>query len=411
VQAVESLAPKRESGMTHNRPRLRIGIICPYSLSIPGGVQEQVMGLARELRRMGYEARVLGPCDGPPPASFVSPLGNSLPTSSNGSVAPIAPDPSAQFRTIRLLIEEDFDVLHLHEPLAPGPTETALFLHPAPIVATFHAAGISNGYRYLRTPLGKLADHINHRVVVSKDAQALIQGSFGGEYEVMFNGVELHRYRDAEPRDIPGRSIFFCGRHEERKGLDVLLAAFSDLPDDVRLLIGSSGPDTKRLRETFGEHPRIEWLGRLSDEDKIAYLKGASVFCAPSLHGESFGVVLIEAMAASTPVVASSLPGYKNVATDSVDALLCEPGNQKQLTVALLRVLDDPVLAERLRAAGDTRADEFSMTTLANRYAAIYEDLAADRQRRRSEREGVASHRVSRLMRGLRRMMHAVQGG
>lgn len=397
--------------MTRNRPRLRIGIICPYSLSIPGGVQEQVMGLARELRRMGYEARVLGPCDGPPPASFVSPLGNSLPTSSNGSVAPIAPDPSAQFRTIRLLIEEDFDVLHLHEPLAPGPTETALFLHPAPIVATFHAAGISNGYRYLRTPLGKLADHIAHRVVVSKDAQALIQGSFGGEYEVMFNGVELHRYRDAAPRDIPGRSIFFCGRHEERKGLDVLLAAFSDLPDDVRLLIGSSGPDTKRLQATFGEHPRIEWLGRLSDEDKIAYLKGASVFCAPSLHGESFGVVLIEAMAASTPVVASSLPGYKNVATDGVDALLCEPGNREQLTVALRRVLDDPVLADRLRAAGDTRADDFSMTTLANRYAAIYEDLAADRQRRRLAREAVPSDGVSRLMRGLRRMMHAVQGG
>ena len=390
---------------------LRIGIVCPYSLSIPGGVQEQVMGLARELRRMGIEARVLGPCDGPPPASFVSPLGNSLPTASNGSIAPIAPDPAAQLRTIRLLNEEDFDVLHLHEPLAPGPTETALFLHPAPIVATFHAAGESNGYKYLRAPLGKLADNIAVRVAVSKDAKALIQESFGGEYEVFFNGLELPRYRLAAPRDLPGRTIFFCGRHEERKGLGVLLAAFADLPDDVRLLIGSDGPDTKRLHSAVGEHPRIEWLGRLSDADKISYLKGATVFCAPSLRGESFGVVLIEAMAAGTPVVASSLQGYQNVATDEVDALLCEPGDAAALAAALRRVLDDQALAERLRQAGQARADDFSMTTLAERYVAIYERLAADRITRRAGRATGGGRRVSRLRRFLGRMMHANAGG
>jgi len=373
------------------------------------------MGLARELRRMGYEARVLGPCDGPPPASFISPLGNSLPTASNGSVAPIAPDPAAQLRTIRVLIEEDFDVIHVHEPLAPGPTETALFLHPAPIVATFHAAGVSNGYRYLNRPLGKLADNIAHRVVVSKDALALIQGSFGGEYEVLFNGVELHRYRDAAPREIGSRSIFFCGRHEERKGLDVLLAAFAEMPDDVRLLIGSNGPDTKRLRAAAGDNPRIEWLGRLTDEDKIAYLKGATVFCAPSLHGESFGVVLIEAMAAGTPVVASSLPGYMNVATDGLDAVLCPPGDATELATALRRVLEDPGLAERLRIAGDRRADDFSMTALAERYAAIYEGLAADRDQRRLDRANGTRvgwrAGVSRWIRGLGRMMHAVRSG
>ncbi len=394
-----------------SRTKLRIGIVCPYSLTIPGGVQEQVMGLARELRRMGYETRVLGPCDGPPPASFVSPLGNSLPTASNGSVAPIAPDPSAQFRTIRLLMEEDFDILHLHEPLAPGPTETALFLHPAPIVATFHAAGVSNGYRYLRAPLAKLADNIAVRIVVSKDALALIQSSIGGEYEVFFNGVELHRYRDASPRELPGRTIFFCGRHEDRKGLGVLLTAFEQLPDDVRLLIGSNGPDTKRLRASVEGHPRIEWLGRLSDADKIAYLKGATLFCAPSLGGESFGVVLIEAMAAGTPVVASSLDGYKNVATAEVDALLCEPGDASQLATALRRVLDDDALAERLRDAGQRRADDFSMTTLAAQYAVVYERLAAERIARRTAR--AAGHRGwgSRVRRAVARMMNAVPGG
>lgn len=357
-------------------------MVCPYSLSIPGGVQQQAMGLARELRRMGYEVRVLGPCDGPPPATFVSPLGNSLPTASNGSVVPIAPDPIAQFRTMRLLRDEDFDVLHLQEPLAPGICQTTLFLHPAPVVGTFHAAGESNGYKLLEAPLRRLANNLTYRVVVSKDARALVQGSIGGEYEVLFNGVELHRYREAKARPLAGRTVFFCGRHEERKGLDVLIAAFRQLPADVQLLIGSDGPDTARLHELAGDDPRVVWLGRISDEDKIAYLKGASMFCAPSLRGESFGVVLIEAMAAGTPVVASSLDGYRNVATHEVDALLCEPGDSGQLAAAILRVLGEPGLADRLRAAGNGRADDFSMTTLARRYAAIYEELAAARATR-----------------------------
>jgi phosphatidylinositol alpha-mannosyltransferase len=386
---------------------LRVGMFCPYSLTIPGGVQMQVIGLARSLRAKGIEVRVLGPCDGPPPASFVSPLGNSLPTASNGSVVPIAPDPAAQFRTIRLLNDEDFDVLHLHEPLAPGPTETTLFLHPAPIVATFHAAGISNGYRYLQAPLSRLADHIAVRVVVSKDALELIQSHMGGEYEVLYNGVEIPRWRNAEPAPLPPRSIFFCGRHEERKGLDVLLDAFAGLPDDVHLYVGSNGPDTKRLRQKAGDNDRIHWLGRMSDADKIAHMRGAAVFCAPSLHGESFGVVLIEAMAACTTVVASALPGYKNVATHGVDALLCEPGDVQALTATLALALDDPALADRLRASAARRADDFSMESLARSYAAIYEDLALERRSRRAAQGEV----VSRWRRYTGRMLQGVRGG
>jgi phosphatidylinositol alpha-mannosyltransferase len=385
----------------HRRTPLRIGIVCPYSLSIPGGVQAQVMGLARELRRMGYEARVLGPCDGPPPASFVSPVGNSLPTASNGSVVPIAPDPSAQLRTIQLLNDEEFDVLHVHEPLAPGAAQTALFLHPAPIVGTFHAAGESTSYKLLTSPLRRLAENITHRVVVSKDALALIQGAMGGEYEVLFNGVELDLYASAQPHDLQGRTIFFCGRHEERKGLDVLLAAFSKLPADVRLLVASSGPDTKRLQQEYVSEPRIEWLGRITDDDKMSYLKGASAFCAPSLGGESFGVVLLEAMAAGTPVVASALDGYMNVATHDRDSLLCEPGNVDALAAALLQVLDRPELADRLRAAGRIRAAEFSMTTLATRYVEIYEQLVDEAHGSDDEPVG----RVPRLRAAVQRMM------
>jgi phosphatidylinositol alpha-mannosyltransferase len=365
------------------RPRtLRVAMVSPYSLSVPGGVQAQVMGLSRELRAMGIEVRVLAPCDGPPPATFVTPLGKSLPTSANGSIAPLAPDPSAQLRTIRALTDEDFDILHLHEPFTPGPTQTALLMHTAPVIATFHSAGESAAYKYLRRPVLAASHRIAHRVAVSKDAEELVHRYIGGEYEILYNGVELEAYRSSPEHPTTGPTIFFCGRHEERKGLDVLLAAMQRLPDDVRLWIGSTGPDTARLRAEHANDSRIEWLGRITDADKIARLRSATVFCAPSLHGESFGVVLIEAMAAGTAIVASGLDGYRNVATDDVDAVLVEPGDVEQLATSLKRVLFDEGLRERLTTAGVVRASDFSMRALAEVYAAHYRRISADRQGR-----------------------------
>lgn len=357
---------------------MRIGIVCPYSLTVPGGVQAQVLGLARELRRRGHEARVLGPCDGPPPESFVTPLGNSLPLAANGSIAPLAPDPSASLRTLRALHDEAFDVVHIHEPLAPGPTFIALMLHSSPTVGTFHAAGTSASYRMLQPGLRRLLNRLDHRVAVSKDARALVSGHFGGSYEVLFNGVELDEIscREAWPRPAGGPPvIFFCGRHEHRKGLGVLIDAVqgTDLP--VEVWIGSDGPDTDALMRRSADDARFVWLGRVTDAEKFARLRAADIFCAPSLGGESFGVVLIEAMAAGTTVVASSLDGYRNVATDDVDALLVDPENPVALREALRSVIDDAELAGRLRAAGAARAGEFAMTTLADRYVEIYERL------------------------------------
>lgn len=396
--------PPSEPALAPSRPvtadsLLRVGMVCPYSLSVPGGVQAQVMGLSRELRRMGIEVRVLAPCDGPPPATFVTPLGDSLPTSANGSIAPLAPDPSCQLRTIRVLTEEEFDVLHLHEPFIPGPTQTATLLHTAPIIATFHSAGESAAYKYLRRPVLAASHRLAHRVAVSKDAEELVKRYIGGEYEILFNGVELDQYREARPHPVDGPTIFFLGRHEERKGLDVLLAAMRQLPDDVRLWVAGTGPDTPRLRDEFRDDPRIEWLGRVTDADKVARLKGATVFCAPSLHGESFGVVLVEAMAAGTAVVASGLDGYRNVATDGVDAVLVEPGDAEALAGALKRVLYDADLRSKLVAAGGPRADEFSMRRLAELYAAHYRRIAADRvERRRMLDEARERRRVSRML-------------
>lgn len=363
---------------------LRVGLISPYSLSIPGGVQAQVIGMARELRRQGHEARVLGPCDGPPPEPFVTPLGNSLPTSANGSVAPLAPDASAALRTIRALRDEQFDVIHVHEPLAPGPSLTAIVMRNAPIVGTFHAAGVSASYRIFKPALTRLLRRVDVKVAVSKDALELVRSHFerfGSEFRMLSNGVDIATITAAPLVPASGPTVFFCGRHEQRKGLAVLLEAFTKLPRDARLWIGSDGPDSPALRARYADDDRISWLGRINDTEKFGRLRGASVFCAPSLHGESFGVVLIEAMAAGTAVVASGLDGYRNVATDGVDAVLVEPGDATALASALGRVLTDTQLAARLRAAGTARAEDFSMTKLVAAYIEIYRALIDDAAR------------------------------
>lgn len=352
---------------------MRIGIICPYSLTMPGGVQGQVLGLAHELRGMGHEVRVLGPCDGPPPDPGVTPLGVSLPTAANGSVAPIAPDISAQLRTIRALRDEAFDVVHLHEPLCPGPTQTAMLFKTAPLVGTFHAAGASLAYKVMKPLVVRGARRLEVRCAVSEDARALAAEALGGEYELVFNGVDVDHFRKAAPHPTNGPTVLFLGRHEPRKGLGVLLDAMAELPEDLTLWVAGEGPETEALRQRHREDARIEWLGRVTEEDKVARLRGADVFCAPSLHGESFGIVLLEAMAAETPVVASDLPGYANVARADRDALLVSPGDATALATAIRRVLDEPDLAASLVASGDQRAAEFSMAHLAERYVELYQ--------------------------------------
>lgn len=368
---------------------MRIGLICPYSLTVPGGVQYQVLGLARALRGLGHEARVLAPCDGPPPDPGVTPLGMSIPTAANGSVAPIAPDPSAQLRLIRALRDEEFDVLNLHEPLVPGVAMTSCVFKPAPIIGTFHAAGHIGPYTWGRMPLRMIANRLDHRVAVSEDARALAQRYLKGEYEVLFNGIEIDRYAKATPWPTEHPTIFFIGRHEPRKGLAVLLDALPYLPSDLRIWVGGTGPDTEVLRAAHAGDPRVEWLGRISDEEKARRIRGADIFCAPSLGGESFGVVLLEGMAAGTPVVASALAGYTNVATDGVDALLVEPGDSRALAAAITSVLDDGALADRLVEAGRDRALEFSMDALAELYLERFERAIAATEGRGRGRAGV----------------------
>jgi len=353
-------------------------MICPYSLTVPGGVQGQVLGLGQVFIDRGHEVRVLAPCDAPRPEPWVTTIGTSQLNPSNGSIAPIAPDMATQLRVMRTLRDETFDVVHLHEPLVPGPCATTLVMKPAPLVGTFHAAGDPSDYKsfaWVARPMGRRLDAL---VAVSDDARALAEPTLGGSWTVLYNGVDVARFGVGEPwpRPTDRRIVLFVGRHEERKGLAVLLQSLETLPSDVRIWVASDGPQTAELQARHRDDERIEWLGRIGDVEKAQRLRGADVFCAPSLHGESFGVVLLEAMAAATPIVATDLPGYSRVARPGREALLVEPGDPGALAIALRRVLTDADYAGQLAEAGACRADELSMDNLADRYLDIYQRLA-----------------------------------
>jgi phosphatidyl-myo-inositol alpha-mannosyltransferase len=356
---------------------VRVGIVCPYSLSLPGGVQGQVLGICRAMRAMGVEARVLAPCDGPPPETWVTPLGASVAAVGNGSIAPIAPGAAASLRTIRALRDERFDIVHLHEPFVPGPTLTALLFNEGPLVGTFHRAGKIAWYRPMQGTGRRVAKRLSLRCAVSRLALENAREAFGGSYELLWNGIDVDLVAAAEPWPTAGPTVLFLGRHEPRKGLAVLIEAVVRHGVEARIWVAGEGPQSAELREaTLGDH-RFEWLGSVGEEEKLRRLRGADVLVAPSLHGESFGVVLLEGMAAGTSVVASMIPGYANVARPSRDALLVPPGNAVALAAALTEALAGGPEIKAMRESAYERANEHSLSSLAGRYLELYGPLLA----------------------------------
>jgi phosphatidylinositol alpha-mannosyltransferase len=269
------------------------------------------------------------------------------------------------------------DVVHVHEPLVPGTSQSALLAAEAPLVGTFHASysETNRWYQFFRPPLRRWLEHLAVRTAVSESAREEAEHAFGGKYHLLPNGVEVERYAEADPTPSTKPAIFFVGRHEPRKGLAVLLEAFASLGRDAVLWVAGDGPQTDELRARG--IPGVEWLGRISEDEKVARLRGATIACFPSVASESFGVVLLEGMAAAVPVVASDIDGYRNVARCSVEALLVPPADAVALRDALRQVLDEPALASKLVDAGCERAAEFSMTRLAERYLPLYEQAVA----------------------------------
>jgi phosphatidylinositol alpha-mannosyltransferase len=357
-------------------------MVSPYSLSRPGGVQGQVVGLARALRRLGHQVSVLGPAEEPAggpigglDASVA--LGRSRDVPANGSVAPVALSPAAAVRAARLVRPGDYDVAHVHEPMAPLAAYGLLVAGRVPVVGTFHRSGTDASTAWLRPAMSLLCRRIRVRAAVSEAARRTAVASCGGTYEVLFNGVDVQRFTSAPPRDDPdGRpAVVFVGRHEPRKGLDVLLEAFARVPDPAVLWIVGDGPDSAALRARHPASDRLRWLGRLSDAEVASALAGATVLCAPAHRGESFGVVLLEGMAAGCAVVASDIAGYREAAGDHVS--LVAPGDTVALGDALRTALadarsrrgrSDPASLEAARAHART----WSLDALADRYVELY---------------------------------------
>ncbi len=393
---------------------MRVGLVCPYDWGAPGGVQTQVAGLAAALGRMGHSVTVIapgstrhlsdgarravgnttprlpggalstgGPASGQP--YLVVAVGRSIRIPANGSMAPVAPTPTAMARTVRALRSFGPDVVHVHEPLTPGPSLAAMLAGPRPIVATFHRAGTDRLYVAEGRLIGAVLNRAGRHVAVSQAAAATATAALGRALRgrdpvIVPNGVDLHIYARARQEATRARAdrptgemtIVFVGRHEDRKGLRILLEALAELPPAVKLVVLGDGPRSAELRRGFPDE-RIRWLGAASEEDKAASLAAADLFVAPSIGGESFGVVLLEAMAAGTAVVASDLPGYRLAAGEA--ARFVPPGDPRQLAFALTALLADPVERRRLVEAGENVATAHSMEVIARRYEELYQSL------------------------------------
>jgi phosphatidylinositol alpha-mannosyltransferase len=355
---------------------MRIAIVCPYAWDRPGGVQTHIRSLASKLRTRDHEVLVVAPhSSSGETETGVALVGRSVSIPANGSVAPLTFGPAAAMKLPKVLERFRPDVLHLHEPLIPSLSLMALLRSDAPSVGTFHAAADGSfGYRIAAPILKAAARRLEVRTAVSDAARALIQKYLPGDYHLTPNGIDVSLYADGAPADVgPGRKVLFLGRIEKRKGLDVLIQAMTRLQgSDVQLLVAGSGPQERELR-SLAARLLIDarFFGRVDDAMKAALFRRANVYCAPALRGESFGIVLIEAMAAGTPIVCSDLPGFRAVA--STAAVLVTPGDPGLLADAIQRVLADDSLVARMGKAGSLVASGFDWTRLVGNVESLYE--------------------------------------
>ena len=368
---------------------MKVGIVVPYSWSFWGAVVEHAELQADALRRLGVETRIImgndppGQAtrilhprhgrDGPPPPE-VLPVGRSVIVPANGSLPNIVLSPRTVRRVRAILEGERFDVLHLHEPMTPAICVAVLALARCPLVGTFHASG-DLAWLHLGKPVwGFLIDRIDHRIAVSTQARDSAQRWFPGDYEVIPNGVLIPP--DADPAGREHR-IAFVGRQEPRKGMHVMLRAWPDIRrrTGARLRLIGADPLAARLllaRERIPDDG-IDVLGFLSQQELTAELLAAKVLAAPSLGGESFGMVLTRALACATPVVASDIPGYREVMTADT-CVAVPPGDPRALADALVALLDDEPRRRSLGAAArELAVERYSWDDIGRRLLRIYE--------------------------------------
>lgn len=364
---------------------MRIGMVCPYSFDVPGGVQSHVLQLAQVMRARGHEVSVLAPAS--PHVSlpdYVVSAGKAIPIPYNGSVARLQFSPAVHGRVRKWLMQGDFDVLHLHEPNAPSLSMWALRVAEGPIVATFHTSTTKSlTLSVFQGVLRPWHEKIIGRIAVSDLARRWQMEALGSDAVEIPNGVDVPALAaaprlDGYPR--PGKSVLFLGRYDEpRKGMAVLLAALPRVVEqfpDLQVLIVGHG-DEDELRAQAGELARhMRFLGLVDDAGKASAMRSADVYCAPNLGGESFGIVLVEAMAAGTPVVASDLDAFRRVLCDGEAGRLVPVGDAAELAAGLIEMLKDDALRERYVAAGSAAVARYDWSVVASQIMRVYETVA-----------------------------------
>jgi phosphatidylinositol alpha-mannosyltransferase len=370
---------------------VRIGLVCPYSLDVPGGVQNHVKDLAEVLIGMGHHVSVLAPSveNGNGLPRYVVPAGRAVPVPANGSVARLAFGPKAVGRTRRWLREGQFDMLHIHEPAAPSLSLLSLWASDGPVVATYHRSSghspmMAAGLAILRPSMEK----VSARIAVSEYARDTLVTHFGGEPVIIPNGLHVGRFHDAAPRPEwrgADGTLAFVGRLDEaRKGFPVLadaLPAIAERHPGVRLLVVGGGDiDAARSRIPRRHRHRVVFLGRASDAEKAQALRSADIYVAPNTGGESFGIVLVEAMAARAVVVASDLPAFRRVLDGGRCGAMFENRNPAALADQVVSLLDDRDRWASLRDAADVEVRQYDWSTVAKRILQVYETVVGERR-------------------------------
>ena len=367
---------------------MRIGLVCPYQWDVPGGVQYHVRDLAQTLRGMGHHVEVLTPAEHEESVAeeWITFAGRTVPIPYNGSMASLQFGPVSAARVRRWLREGHFDVVHVHEPAPPSVGLLVCIIAKGPIVATFHAATTRSKWLAAWGPVVRpWLERIQGRIAVSDFARRVQVEHLGGDAVIIPNGVHVSAFAAGPSmpgytRGVDGPTIGFLGRFDEpRKGLPVLLEAMRTVVrryPGARLLIAGRG-DAAEVHELIGEdlRPHVALLGEISEPDKAAFLRSVDIYCAPNLLGESFGVVLIEALAAGAPIVASDLDAFARVLDDGAAGVLVRRGDAGALARALCELIADPARRAELSARGAGVAAEYDWDVLARRILAVYETV------------------------------------
>ncbi|MCW4353261.1 glycosyltransferase family 4 protein [Hoyosella sp. YIM 151337] len=363
---------------------MKIGMVCPYSFDVHGGVQAHVAELAAVLIEMGHTVSVLAPAsDDVELPDYVVSAGRAVPIPYNGSVARLRFGPGAYSRVRRWLSENSFDVVHLHEPNAPSLSMLALTLADVPIVATFHTSTTKSlALSTFQPVLQPLLEKINGKIAVSELARRWQIESLGSDAVEIPNGVRVGFFATARPLPgypRPGKTILFLGRYDEpRKGMSVLVDALPELVrkhHDLEVLVVGRG-DEAALRTQLGDLARhFRFLGQVSDAEKASALRSADVYCAPNTGGESFGIVLVEAMAAGTPVVASELDAFRRVLRDGRAGCLTRTGSGPELAAGIDRMLNDDAYRAEIISAASVAVLHYDWSVVSRQVLRVYETV------------------------------------